>query len=121
MAFGLSELRKAAPLAVTALCGCHVVSECVELSKSTSSGSRVHTFSAGKVPTPSCLPPMESLLQLKQALDAGLITAGDYDAGKHAFLRAQQVCSLCLSATCLCRPSDGRPVPRYAAASRAGC
>jgi len=34
---------------------------------------------------------MESLLQLKQALDAGLITQGDYDAGKHAFLRAQQV------------------------------
>ena len=34
---------------------------------------------------------MESLQCLKQALDAGLITAADYDTGKTAFLRAQQV------------------------------
>ena len=34
---------------------------------------------------------MESLLQLKQALDAGLISSSDFDAGKSAFLRAQQM------------------------------
>lgn len=34
---------------------------------------------------------MESLQCLKLALDAGLITAADYDTGKTAFLRAQQV------------------------------
>ena len=64
---------------------------------------------------------MESLLQLKQALDAGLITAGDYDAGKHAFLRAQQVCCPVHSATACAGLPDGHPMLRYAAASRAGC
>ena len=34
---------------------------------------------------------MESLVTLKQALDAGLITADDYDNAKTAFLRAQQI------------------------------
>jgi hypothetical protein len=34
---------------------------------------------------------MESLITLKQALDAGLITDSDYDAAKTAFLRAQQI------------------------------
>ena len=38
---------------------------------------------------------MESLQCLKQALDAGLITAADYDTGKTAFLRAQQVRTAC--------------------------
>jgi DNA-binding beta-propeller fold protein YncE len=34
---------------------------------------------------------MESLITLKQALDAGLITTEDYDGAKTAFLRAQQI------------------------------
>ena len=34
---------------------------------------------------------MESLQTLKQALDASLITPADYELGKSAFLRAQQI------------------------------
>ena len=64
---------------------------------------------------------MESLLQLKQALDAGLITQPDYDAGKHAFLRAQQVCghggashSLLLKPPLSCAPDTERLRERLA-------
>ena len=34
---------------------------------------------------------MESLVTLKQALAADLISSADYEAGKAAFLRAQQI------------------------------
>jgi hypothetical protein len=50
--------------------------------------------SAGYKKKPPRVPPraaMESLITLKQALDAGLITDSDYDAAKTAFLRAQQI------------------------------
>jgi len=48
---------------------------------------------------------MESLVTLKQALDAGLIDADDYQRGKEAFLRAQQVCSFNQTPRSLSSPS----------------